>query len=60
MKTYQFTDSTNTVVSVIEEDGMSYKSMLVVGRDDNITSDYQEYLDWIAQGRTPLPAPSDN
>jgi hypothetical protein len=58
MKTYQYTDSTNTVVSVIEEDGMSYKSMLVVGRDDNITSDYQEYLDWIAQGRTPSPAPS--
>ena len=58
MKTYQFTDSTNTVVSVIEEDGVSYKSMLVVGRDDNITPDYQEYLDWISQGRTPSPAPS--
>lgn len=56
MKTYQYTDSTNTVVSIFEEDGNSYKSMLVVGRDDNITSDYQEYLEWIAQGNTTQPA----
>lgn len=56
MKTYQYTDSTNTVVSIFEEDGNTYKSMLVVGRDDNINQDYQEYLDWIAQGNVPQPA----
>jgi hypothetical protein len=56
MKTYKFTDSTNTVVHIIEEEDISYKSMLVVGRDDNITQDYQDYLDWIAQGNTTQPA----
>lgn len=47
---YQWTDSEKRVVHIIDDDGKSYKSMLVVGRDDVLDSDFEKYKQWIADG----------
>jgi hypothetical protein len=44
MKTYQYTDETNTVVHVFDEDGISRSSCLV-----------STVAAWIAEGNTPEP-----
>lgn len=47
MTTYKYTDETNTVVHVIDEDGISRSSCMV-----------SDIADWIAKGDTPEPSPS--
>jgi len=44
MKTYQYTDESNTVVHIFDEDGISRSSCLV-----------SVIADWIADGNTPEP-----
>jgi len=44
MKTYQYTDESNTVVHIFDEDGISRSSCLV-----------SVIADWIAEGNTPEP-----
>ena len=33
-------------------------SLLVMPREGNSTSEYQKYLEWLAEGNTPTPADS--
>ena len=48
---YYFTDSTNTVVAKIDDDGLSRVSFLV-----DAEGPYQtEFLAWIAEGNAPNP-----
>ena len=48
---YQFTDSTNTVIAKIDDDGLSRVSFLV-----DADGPYQdEYKAWLADGNTPNP-----
>ena len=51
---YKFTSAENNSVFLIEEDGFCAKSILVKSASDN--TDYQQYLEWLAEGNTPLPA----
>jgi hypothetical protein len=51
---YQWTDSERRVVHIIDDDGKSRKSMLVVGRDQVIDSDFEKYKRWIASGNSVL------
>jgi hypothetical protein len=48
---YQFTDSTNTVVAKIDDDGKSRVSFLA----DAEGSYQNEYKAWVAEGNTPNP-----
>lgn len=48
---YQFADSTNTIVAKFDEDGLSRVSFLV-----DAEGPYQdEYKAWLAEGNTPNP-----
>ena len=48
---YKFTDSANTVVAKIDDDGISRVSFLA-----SATGSYQEeFLAWIAEGNAPNP-----
>lgn len=47
MKTYKFTNASNAVVHVIDEDGISRSSCSIENPD---------YLAWLAEGNTPEPA----
>ena len=51
---YQWTDAEERVVHIISDDGKSYKSMLVVGRDDVLDNDFENYKQWIANGNIVL------
>ena len=55
MKKYQFTDLTNKVVHIFDDDGITRKSLLVGDGFDPNNLDYQQYLEWVSQGNTPLP-----
>jgi hypothetical protein len=45
----QHKDKTGSLVSIIRFDGLSIPM-------DEANTDYQEYLKWVAEGNTPLPA----
>lgn len=47
---YQWVDEEKQVVHIIDDDEKSRKSMLVVGRDDVIDTDFEKYKQWIADG----------
>jgi hypothetical protein len=51
---YQWIDEEKRVVHIIDDDGKSYKSMLVVGRDDVLDNDFEKYKQWIASGNSVL------
>jgi hypothetical protein len=53
---YQWIDEEKRVVHIIEDDGKSYKSMLVVGRDNMLDNDFEKYKQWIASGNSVLSA----
>ncbi len=53
---YKFVDDEKRVVHIMCDEGNSSKSMLVVGRDNIVDSDYQAYLKWLEEGNTPEPA----
>ena len=55
---YQWTDAEERVVHIISDDGKSYKSMLVVGRDDVLDNDFENYKQWIANGNIVVSANS--
>jgi hypothetical protein len=50
---YKWTTAEQKYLHVIEDDGKSYKSIDGV---DSTSTDYQEYLKWVAEGNEPLPA----
>jgi len=52
---YQWTDAEERVVHIISDDGKSYKSMLVVGRDLVTDDDFESFKTWIADGNTVIP-----
>jgi hypothetical protein len=54
---YKFTNSNNTSVFVIGDDGVCKKSIIVTGIDP-ANSDYQEFLRWCEAGNEPLPPDS--
>lgn len=47
---YQWIDEEKKVVHIIDDNGKSYKSMLVVGRDAVLDTDFERYKQWIADG----------
>lgn len=51
---YQWVDNEKQVVHIISDDGKSYKSMLVVGRDSIIDDDFLAFQKWIKKGNSVL------
>lgn len=51
---YQWIDEEKKVVHIIDDNGKSYKSMLVVGRDAVLDNDFEKYKQWIASGNLVL------
>lgn len=51
---YQWIDEEKQVVHIIDNDGKSYKSMLVVGRDNVLDNDFENYKQWIANNNLVL------
>jgi hypothetical protein len=51
---YQWVDDERQIVHIIDEDGKSRKSMLVVGRDSVIDDDFLAFQKWIEEGNSIL------